>query len=589
MKKLLILVALIGTLIPTIFVLSEAGGWQNWQGVLPRGQVDSLYYYARIHEVVDGYPLIGNPYFYEHRDSFTPGFFIPDIVSALPALIGVPFDVATVINMFVWSSVFLLLSFVLLRLLHMPRWWAFFGSSLMYAMAFSYIIRPTALQLIYPIFLVFLITLIKFLYKPLERRRWIFLSLAAALAFYAYTLLAYIIFLIFGLVFFWFFFNRQFKELRALVASGLLTSLLLVPYGIYTAVQMSAPYYLETWMRMGLVYSHIPAIEFYYYGRWIIIGLVTFGLLWFFFPKKEEGGLERKVFWFVTGASLFGGLLLNVATGVDVSLAIHTGRFFFVWMTMILSALAYKWYISRLPISDAAGDGLDREIAKKEAIKYISAIFIILLSIGVVRNIPPGPSFFAFNKDGSFSAIQSYAGPLNWLEDNVSEQSVIWANESISAYIPIMTRHYVLFHGNAKFHVFPGEELEDRYLLSRSLNILTTEDLKNDFFSYTGLNSYLLPHSQKKREEWMCVMHLNGSRECPPPIDAVAFRGEEYFEVLEERFDVMKSNRNALLQQYNVKYLIIDRFHDNLEHVSTSSALYDDGRFVILPLPLFPL
>ena len=55
MKKLFLVVALVATLIPIIFVIYEVGGWRNWQGVLPRGSTDSLYYYTRMHEVVDGY------------------------------------------------------------------------------------------------------------------------------------------------------------------------------------------------------------------------------------------------------------------------------------------------------------------------------------------------------------------------------------------------------------------------------------------------------------------------------------------------------------------------------------------------------
>jgi len=581
MKKfftLFILVASVGTFIPMIFVVREAGGWQNWQGVLPKGSIDSLYYYARIHEVVDGYPLIGNPYVYEHKDAFTPAFFLPDIVSALSALMGVPFDAAIVINMFVWSLVFLLLSFALLKLLRMPLWWAFLWSVLMYVASYTFIIRPTILQLIYPVFLAFLIAFLKFLYEPFERRRSLWLSLTAALAFYAYTILAYIVLLVFAFIFFWFLFSRRFKELRALIVSGILALLLLIPFGIYTLLQMGNPYYLETFARLGLAYTHIPTMEVFYYGRWIVIGLITFGLLWFFFPKREEGYLERKAFWVVTGASLFVGLMLNVVTGVDLSLAIHIGRFFFLWMTMILGALLYEWYMSKA------------ESTKTKAIKYITAVFLLALSIGALRNLPQGPSFFEFNKDGSFAGTQSYAGPLNWLEKNVPVESVIWANESVSAYIPIMTRHYPLFYESAALHSMSGKELEDRFLLSHSLNTLTTEDLKRDFGLYAGYGSSIIqPFSQNERAK-LCetLARFSGYRECPSHTDAIALRGEEYFKTLAARFGMIKKNQAALLEQYHVTYLIVDRIHDNIDikQITTRKALYDDGRFVILSVPL---
>jgi hypothetical protein len=576
MKKLLILVALVGTLIPTAFVLHEAGGLQNWQGVLPKGQVDSLYYYARIHEVADGHPLLGNPYLYEHREAFTPSFFIPDIVSVLPLLVGLPFDVAIAINMFVWSLVFLGLSFALFRLLQLPQWWAFGGSVLTYAMAFAYLIRPTILQLIYPIFLSFLIVLLKFLNKPLERRRALWLSAVSALAFYAYTLLAFMVFIILGCIFFWSLFTRRFEELRALVISGLFTAFLLIPFAIYTFIQMNDPYYLETFIRMGLVYTHIPALELFYYGRWVIIGLMALGLLWCFNSKKESQS-EQKVFWLATGAGLLAGLLLNVITGVDVSLAIHTGRFLFLWVTMILSVLVYQLYLSQ------------SEISKINTTRYIVTFLILILFVGVMRNIPPGPSFFDFNKAGNFADTQKYAGPLNWLESHESKQSVVWANESISTYIPIMTRHYVLSHASAAFHSFSGKELEDRYLLSRSLTKLTIEDLKRDLEIYTGLGSYLQSFSQNQRAS-LCrlLAPLSHNYDCPLQTDAVAYRGENYFRSLETRFDIIKKNQANLLKYYHVSYLIIDRFNDNIDakRITNHRALYDDGRFIILSVPL---
>ena len=113
MKKIFLLVALGTTLVPAIFVIYKAGGLSSWQGVLPPGTTDSRYYYARIHEVLDGHLFIGNPYVYERRGDYSPAFFLPDAVSALPMLLGLPFNAGVVLNMFVWSFVFLLLSFTL--------------------------------------------------------------------------------------------------------------------------------------------------------------------------------------------------------------------------------------------------------------------------------------------------------------------------------------------------------------------------------------------------------------------------------------------------------------------------------------------
>lgn len=84
-KKIFILIALLGALVPTLFVLEKAGGLENWHGVPPSGVTDTLYYYARIQEVADGHPLVGNPYIYEYRGDYSPAFFLPDLISTTPS------------------------------------------------------------------------------------------------------------------------------------------------------------------------------------------------------------------------------------------------------------------------------------------------------------------------------------------------------------------------------------------------------------------------------------------------------------------------------------------------------------------------
>ena len=447
MKKILLLIALLGTLIPAIFTIYIAGGLDNWQGVLPRGTTDSLYYYARIKEVVDGHPLNGNPYVYEYRDTLAPAFFIPDIVSAIPMLIGFPFNMGVLINVFAWSFIFLLLSFKLFQLLRLPRNWSVLWSVILYITAYSFMLRPTIMQLIYPLFLVFLIAFLRFLEEPYSRKRIVWLSIVAASTFYFYTYLSYIVLLSLSFVFFWYLATRRFKELKSLMSVGFFSALLLIPFGIYTWMQMSGPYYFETLTRIGLKYTHLPMPAAYLYGRWVIIGMILAWLV----PVKQ------KIFWF-SGTALLAGLFLNVITGVELQLGTHIGRFVILWMVIILCPLSYEWFV----------------LKNKEQNKYkyaACAVLLLILSIGAGRNVHRGVDFFKFDNRGEKTAdIQSYAAPLKWLEENVSEESVIWGNEFLSQYIPIMTRHYpVYFHG-AKLHNIPTAELEERRLNPEQFN-----------------------------------------------------------------------------------------------------------------------
>lgn len=576
MKKLFIVVAFVVTLIPAILVVQKAGGMQHWQGVPPSLITDSLYYSARIHEVLDGHPLIGNPYAYEHRDAISPASFLPDIVSSVPMFLGVPFNIALLVNVFIWSLLFLLLAFTLFRLLQLPVWWAFSWTILSYLCSYSFMLRPTVMQMVYPAFLLFLIALLKFLYEPFVRRRVVWLALASAATFYLYTYLAYLVLLSFVFVFIWFLCTRRFKELRALVIAGGWTVLFIIPFGIYTLMQMHDPNYLEIFSRIGLVYTHIPSIESFFYGRWVVLGLAALALLWRFFPKNKEGDSERKIFWLATGASLLVALFLNVITGVELTLGVHIGRFVILWMVLILAVGLHEGYVLMVP--------------KINRIAYmLAALLLIILAGGTAVNIPRGLGFLSFNARGETVAdIQPYAGPLNWLQAHVPEQSVIWANESLSRYIPIMTRHYPLFFEGAALHSISDRELEDRYLLAHSREALTTEDLKRDFGLYAGAGA---PQSQplaQNQRAWLCraVARFTGTQNCPSYTDGIALRGEAYFKTLMQRFITIQKDQTALLQHYHVKYFIIDRVHDHPITIPQGTSVYDDGRFEILSLRL---
>ena len=478
MKKLFILVALAATLAPATFVIYKAGGWENWQGVLPKGTTDSRYYYARIHEVVDGHPLNGNPYVYEHRGDYSPAFFIPDIISAMPMLIGLPFNLGVVLNVFIWSFVFLAFACTLFRLLHMPKWWAFLWTVLLYMSAYSFMLRPTVMQIVYPVFIAFLIALIRFLHEPLSRRRAIWLSVIAASTFYIYTYLSYIVLITLTVIFLRFVIKKRFQEVKSLAFVALLSGLMLIPFGIYTWMQMAGPHYFEILTRIGLLYTHTPSIEAFFYGRWVVIGLIAAAFL-----------SRQKTFWFSTGIAILVSLFLNVVTGVELMLGIHVGRFVVLWVVMIFGSLIYEWHSKRL---------------------LLPAILLLILFLGVARNISRGLDFFKFDNRGiKVADVQPIAGPLNWLDKNVQEESVIWSNETIGEYIPIMTRHYPMYFHGATLHNISNEELEDRHKL------------------------------------W----------------------------------------ENRDFSKFNVKYLIFDRLTDNLSS-SLQGALYDDGRFVIVLLPL---
>ncbi len=175
---------------PAYLVYERAGG--EWQDVPPEFVTDSLYYYAQMREVADGHPLIGNPYFLEHRDGIAPAFFIPVVVAAIPLMVGVPLTAAIILNLFIWSAVFLYLAYRLLRELELSPTVAVLASLAMYLGAYMFMVRPVAMQIVFPVLLFVLLALLRWIRSP-NRTRSVTLAFAIALAPYTYTYLAYIV------------------------------------------------------------------------------------------------------------------------------------------------------------------------------------------------------------------------------------------------------------------------------------------------------------------------------------------------------------------------------------------------------------
>ncbi len=572
-KRYLLAAALLATLIPAAFVLYRVGGPEEWRGVLPRGTTDSLYYYARIHEVLDGHPLNGNPFAYEHRNDIAPAQFIPDIISALPMLAGIPFNLGVLLNVFIWSAAFLLLAYILLRKLLLPPRYAAGVALVTYACCYTFMLRPTIMQQVYPVFFLFMLALVGFLQAPNSRRRLAALTAASVLSFYVYTFLAYIVVISMAVLFVWRLLERRWTEIRSLILMALCSAALLLPLGVHMYVQMSDPNYWATFSRIGLVHTRIPSIESFFFGRWIIVGLGALGLLWF---AKREQNSPARMFWIATGGGLLGGLFLNVATNVELTLGVHVGRFVVPWMVLLLAWAAHEAYRGR-PMWGT----------NKQSAAFVAAAFLLLLlTTGVARNVQRGSEFFTFEKRGERVAdTQAYAGPLEWLEHNVSKESVVWSNDSIAQYLPVMTRHYPLYFEAQLLHSMSDEELLERYLLSRSLGTLSLEDLHRDLGIYAGVGKSLFGPLAQNQRAHLCTLlaRVSGPRQCPPRTNSIALLGKDYFDRILAQFEEVKRNRDELLKKYHVSYMLMDRQQDQFS-LPAAKPLYDNGRFAIVPL-----
>lgn len=141
-----------------------------------------------------------------------------------------------------------------------------------------------------------------------------------------------------------------------------------------------------------------------------------------------------------------------------------------------------------------------------------------------------------------------------------------------------------MFHIGATLHNISAEELEERYLLWRSLEAVTIDDIKEDLSLYGGSGCISDQPLAENRRALLCrqVAPYVDMGTCPQKTDAITLRGEEYFTMLAMRYDVVKAHQRDLLEKYKVRYMLIDTRYDNYDmEVPVERAVYADGRFLI--------
>src|SRR3989344_5241231 len=424
---------LAASLLPVANVYHAVGA--GWQGV-PPVYTDEDYYYARMREVKDGYPLLGNPYFYEHRIDPAPTFFVTDWLAATPLVLGASLPVALILNFSLWSLIFAFLAFALFLELRLHRNLAALGAFLLYIQSYIWILRPVSLQQVFPFFLLFLLAALRWYRAPEKRGAKIFLAITIAVPFYIYIYLWQIVAATCMLLVVALLIRKDRARIRHLVLPSIISFLLALPALIYTALQFKNPFYWQTAERMSLVYTHLPTAEVAYSGGWVMLTLLAFFLMWKWKRVSEEN-FPAFVMLSVIGIALVGVQASNIITGKEAETAVHVKRFIVPWLGISFGALV-AWLSYRAP------SGM-----KQTALRSTILVLIIVLGAANVYFAPNFSNFFAgAMRDARVQEAQTLMAPFRYLEDAEASPVVVWVTNpesDFAYYLPASTRHYVLY------------------------------------------------------------------------------------------------------------------------------------------------
>lgn len=537
---LLVVATLAFSLVPVADVYRAVG--TEWRGV-PPVYTDEEYYYARIKEVKDGYPFIGNPYLYEHRGDMAPTFFVTDWLASLPLLAGLSLSAALVVNFSLWSVLFSLSAFLLLREFRLGTRFAALGALLLYLQSYLWVLRPVSLQQVFPFFFLLLFAALRWYRSPGDRRAQLLLAGAAGATFYLYLYLFQIAVVAFGLLLIVLCVRKDWERLRHLVFPAVLGSLLALPAIVYTAFQLKHPFYWEMAERITLVYTHLPTAEVVYSGGWVVLIIALLALVHRNIPESV-----RPTFLML---SLFGAALVvaqasNLITGQEAETAVHVKRFVIPWLGLCLAAL-----VSWLGFVSLRGTF--------RVIFYGAMAILVAVNIHFIAI----PNFSAnAAQDARARDIQALAGPLEYLERSETGPVVVWAvrpRSDDAYYIPALTKHYVLYAHPSMWHLVGNDEIMERYLLANYVQGVTKERLIDDMSAYGGPALAWHRANTVNREVRLCkLLRLDAfGRPCGETVTSETLVGAAYFDALLARNEShIRPHVRELLEKYHVAYIL---------------------------------
>ena len=575
---MLVAAILVLTTIPALEIFFVVG--DAWQGIIPpfSDEINS----ARLHTIGEGHLTDGNPFFIEHSDGAPLVIFGGAWINALPLWAGFPLVATMFINFGIWSVLFALSAYWLLRELHTPRWGAVFGTLFLYMQSYAHVWRPINLQTVSPFYFLFFIALLYLIRRPC-RKNILFLALALGATFYFYSYLWQIAVITLGLLVLYALAHKDWPLFKGALFSSMLGGIIGLPVPLYVLwLSHSSPYFWESVGRLGLVNTHIPMAEIVYSGGWIGVACTLLAvLLWRVRTLREDKEFTLVcLFLAISGFGLWVMEGSNLLTGKLLETGEHMVGFIMLWLVCATFCIgAFLW---------------GRRAQLSRSIQALSLGVLLVLSIVGARYLfinlqaflPPWVS-----RD-RFQEAQLYAKPFAWLQREEQNPVVVWSDphDALATLLPIYTRHFTLYAYWGMLELVPGSEVRERYLVSDYFNDPTGTDLKNNITLYLGRQDTAhIPKTIERRIKICRILFFWDTRKnCGTPPTPQELLGEQFFADMEKKFQTdIKPNIKAYLKKYHVSYILKDKELDPTYRPEKLGAVrvYQDGRFELYKLP----
>ena len=546
---LIIIVAIIiGFIVvrPNIEAISGIG-LSNFKGVYPILTDDEEYYFARVHEALEGHRGMGNVFLKEHKNK---PFMAPPLAENFFAGIAGLFNISV-------PKLFAICDFVL----------PFIGVILLYAVfysmtaskkialgssAFFYTIfireagrainqQFTFLFLFAGLWLIWKIYISDFNKKALKYH--FLFSMIFSVLFYIYPHFWTPLIALYGIsILFKIIRNKQWKEALQGLGVFLISFLFFGSYYFYNSfLALKDPAYLETMRRMGLIDTHWPGAFYNTFPLACAFVLVIFA---------RKMILNKTKLYFIYLA-LGTGLLINwqnVITGKYVFFSIHYLQPSYLFVIIALGILLSEL---RFP----------KQQNKKNSVSYLAIIsgIAIIASILFYKSFDGIKLVFTLKTSPeNMLELQEERKLFDWLNVNTQKDSVIYflGNGEIGSNLPIYTDVNLYYGGLPTSFLVSDSEIIDRWLRQNLFNEEVNEAyLKDKNKTYKLLANRFIDSYQNKMVRIKIVRFFTGYNMPEPEIVP-----QWYADMLVQTYREMKKvSIETALKKYEIDYILLDR------------------------------
>lgn len=548
-----------------------------WRGIPPSFSDDL--YFAKVHSIADGHLSVGNPYFLERADGPPLVFFGGAWINALPfAMFSL--ITAQTINLIVWSFLFTLAVWTLLRALRAPPWLAVFGTSFLYLQSWFHIWRPVNLQPVWPFYFLFYLALLRFIREP-NRKNVLLLGVATGIPFYLYAYLWQTIVITLGLLVLYALLRRNWPLVKAALAASLIGGVIGLPVPLYILwLSRTFPYFWESMGRLGLVNSYIPMGEVLRSGGWVGFVLFFVGtLLWCIRSLREDKEfLQLSLFLALSGFGLWITQGSNLITGKLLETGEHLAGLIYPWLVYAGIALTIALWQRRKTLSTGV---------RTYALAALTLLWLTNVHfVNLVGLVTPQLDSKIWRDE------QSYAGPITWL-NTYTKSAVVWVEprDYLSTLLPIFTKDFVLYSNWGMFELVPDSEIRERYLVSQYFNRPTAASLASttELFNYLGRKDAAHEAKTIERGIKLCrvLFFWDSKKDCGTIPTPQSLLGDAFFANLSKRFTTdIQPNVKQYLAKYHVNYILKDKTLDQSYKPEQLGAVrvYADERYEIWSL-----